>query len=313
MQFSLQFLKKKMNGNQSLPPGSTAIVDLPGYPGGTNYLSDRNLISEGINKQFKNSANASVNITVKSACADGQGSAEAINLGMIAFTDNRKFDKPTITSLQEINSIIYQKTMNDERVPGSTEVFGANEQTRDWIDENYKLLGVVVNTDEGKIKNGNFRFGKERRVFTITVSGDCQVYNYWSTQKKKCKPYTKCYMVLKLVRLSKTEQFVTKVCGANLRYNSENEDFEDVWQFVPYCVHDRAIDRNDAQREGLFETSGFKTVIYQLGYIHEYATISHKSHFERRGDTHAVAKDVNLITGYGTAKPFQFYMNIVKY
>lgn len=302
-----------MNADTPLPSGSASIIDLPGYPGGTNYLTDRDLGNEGINKSFKNSANESVNITVKSVCADGLGSAEAINQSMIAFCDNRKFDKPTVVSLQEVNALIHQKSWNDDLVPGTGSRFGDNAETRDYIDNTFKPLGVVVNSDEGIRKNGNFHFAKERRVFTITVTGDCNVYNYWSTQKKKCKPYTKCYMVLKLVKMKEDEHFVTKVSGANLHFRPDQTNLERfVWQFVPYCVHDRAIDSGDAFEQNLFVSGGFDNVIYQIGYIHEYATISHKSHYERRGTTHTVAKDVNLVTGFGTAKPFQFYLNIVK-
>ena len=196
-----------MNPDLPLPPGSQRIVDLPGYPGGVNFLSDRDLRDEGINKSIQKAPNTSVNITVKSHSENGFGSAEAINISMLAFADVSKYDKPTIMSIGEVNSILHKRTFSNDK---KDENFKANEATRDAIYEQYKLLGAVVNSDEGKRKNGNYSFGPEKRVFTITVSGDCHLYNYWTWINRKCMPYTKCYLILRPVKMRKSDFFMTK-------------------------------------------------------------------------------------------------------
>lgn len=277
------------------------------YPGGTTYLTDRQLNEPSLNKSIGVGTNGRVLISINTRTTDQR----LINSAQLAFIDNSQFDNPRLMSLQTVNRLLIT-----EGTPQFITSSGKFSQEpgpmyhKKNVLERFKLMGVVVT----KERHGDPAMPMLRgsRGVTLVTWGDAFVLNYWSNKKNVLRPYDSCFLVLRRVKYNKgTYTFQDDLSVARTEIPTpmgvpidENRWY---WQWVPWSCRDNAMDPAQLVNEwdGNYELGSY----LRVGKVHEYGDIGNHSMYGNRDET-AVARDVAHLHMNGRARPFQFYLHL---
>lgn len=306
------------------PDSKYMRANLPGYPGGTNYLTSEFLQDERyINKNVGRPTNGSVRTSVSTRSRD----QNTINVNQLAFMDTEETDKPILLNLQTLNWWLVDvrgkgghKLLNEpshksiEKFLIKSEngnILNLEDAQKSYIMERMKLYGVVVNRD---VDNNVHDIPRERiaRDFTCTVDGVCHVLDYWSHKGKILRPFDSCYFVLKKVLIKSDFSWQPSLTHGNfsgtMKADTSIHD-EWCWQVVPAFCSDNALkveDRTWLDDEGREHLGG----LWEIGRIHENPDIGVPSMFEKRKDATTVARNITYLHDMGRVTPIHMYLKL---
>lgn len=294
-----------------VPGAPEPRVDMAGYPGGQPYLSSNPMNPGNTNKNYLQTTNGQVKISVSTRTTDQR----KINSSQLCFVDNNKFDQPKLMSLQAVNKMIveYSSPLFSN---GTFLTKMGDMDKKENIINRFKLLGVVSNNDSDDVLR--YRYPNERnpRTFTVVTWGDCFILNYWSNNKHKIlRPYDECYLVLKRVQLTNGHSYQTDLTVGRLDipepFDRPIDMSKKYWQWVPYSCKGgipSAQLLNTHENYKKKKTTDLGSYI-RIGKVHEYADVGRFKDYEVR-DEYSVSRDVAYLHRNGRVRPLQFYLHM---
>lgn len=309
------------------PPSKTIRSDMGPYPGGMpgitpNYINN----DKRINKTVGWRTNGSIRTTVQTRTRD----QNFVNVNQLAFIDTRVDDRPQLYNLQQLNwwlvsefpklmqnnpQLLKEWTIKNR----SGDIVNQVQAEKAFIMKTFKLYGAVVNRDVDN--SDEMPIERNPRAFTCTVRGVCHLLDYWSTKGRTLHAYDSCYFVLKKVNITPDMKYqsrlTTTVHGAGQPVpGAWPYAGKLMWQIVPWSTMDRYIPVEVySWQEEEVDPTGKKVMVehqggyWQLGNIHEYGDIGHKSMFRKRDDL-SVSRDITYLHDNGKVTPIHFYLKL---
>lgn len=321
------------------PSATRPKHDLGSYPLNTRFLTPNILKSRDANTTVGFRTNGRISTTILSRSRD----QHTVNVNQLLFLDfghqlkgspndqilsQLKIDRgdsPRILNLQQVNYYLalqapqlFEEAFKPHRLQHDNTkkafknmVFHNNvllnrhDVEKAWILQKFKLHGIVENKDPqmpGYIES-------IARAITCTVRGMTDVYDYWSTSKRRLSPYDRCFFVLKKVKVTTDMRFQFSLDATEHKSGSSiaprfNNSYQ--WQIVPHHVTGNTIPMSEYS---WIEDDGYEYFghYWEIGNVHEYPDIGHDSLFRNRTDL-SVCQDITYMHKNGGIKPFQFYL-----
>lgn len=310
--------------NTMTTPSKTMRTDMGRYPGGVNYLTDKDIQDPKIEMTTGNNTNGRIQVSLNTRTID----QDYVNKYQFVWLDTKEDHKPKFLNIQSINYELVSMC-NPKHPREKSQLVNAIKEKgsiKNVIIDRFKLFGVIANNDVDN--NYDNYMVRNPRGLTFTVWGATHVLDYWSNRKQgRVSGYTTCYFVLKMVKVSSKDLYQrmltsgsmnTGVFPVDVDWGNDNEVW--AWQVVPYHNHKNDIDIEelicesydwDATTKKKKNVKKYFGHYWRVGHVHEYPqNLLSTSQYQVRKSGMEVSKNMSYLHMQGEVIPMQFYMDI---
>jgi hypothetical protein len=300
-------------------PSKTMRTDMGRYPGGVNYLTDKDIQDSKIEMTTGNNTNGRIQVSLTTRTID----QDYVNKYQFVWLDTKEDHKPKFLNIQSLNyelvSFCHPRHAKEKQQLESA--IKEKGSLKNVIVDRFKLFGVIANNDVDN--NYDDYMVRNPRGLTFTIWGTTHVLDYWSNKKHgRVSGYTTCYFVLKMVKVSAKDLYQrmltsgsmnTGVFPVDVDWGKDDEVW--AWQVVPYHNNKQEIDLKELVCESWSKDKKKKyshiAHYWKVGHIHEYPqNLMSTSQYQVRKSGMEVSKNMSYLHMQGQVVPMQFYMDI---